>query len=652
MTSKTGKTETFKVPHYMPGAKRSGMVEIGATPKQWLAVAAQATTFVNKIADRRDLVVSMGPNAAKIVGTAYFMEATGEIVVNTETMVGGKIKPEHIDLTDSKSQLRVAKMLGGLVHEAAHARFSTATPLALTNAGFSKREVDVATVLEESRIEAQILRSLGSHTTRRTRLYLRRMTTELLAHDFTVADTAYGASMGAALTLARMDSGSVSKRQGAVYRAALLDVLTPAQLNGLRKLWQEYQGLHTGLRGAPMGELHPTFPLGQVKRIVQDWIALVVDPAAADDDADLATGGSGPGEGTPGESSEGAEGSGEGSKGESDEDESSEGEGSLSETLEQIGREDAVDADTDIADEVKDEVTREKLRDAETDTVRRGTAKDAERKAFSKSKSITHGATSSGGSYLVRSDAPTGDHRAAATILSRELAKIVTHDRVTTHVTSIIPPGRVRGRAAVLGSAQLANGQMVTARPFGSTKRKHVETDKVKIAVLSDISGSMSSAMLPLAIMNYVIANAADKIGAEFCSVLFGTDVLSMVKPGERVSTINVMEAGDGYEAIKPAMLAADGALDLLDSTGARVLIINTDAHLVAAEHATFAADFVRLAESRGVTVIWASYGEFTRCHGGGVHVPLGGVAPVQAAAMLGREIVKAVKASQTGVLA
>lgn len=639
-----------RMPHFMPASSGTGRVEIGATPTAWLPVAKQATAYVNRISDRGDLVVALGPNAAKVVGTAYFMQLTSEIVLNTETLAKG-LKPTHIDLTDAKSQLKAAMMMGALTHEAAHARFSTATPLQLAKAGLSKREIDVITVLEESRIERQILRVIGSHASKRVRLYLRRMTTELLYEDFKVAETPYGASMGAALTLARVDSGSVSRSQGAVYKAALSERLTAVQLRGLRVLWQEFQNLHTGEFSEESDKLHVTYPLATARRIAQDWIALVVDPDADEDDgADLATGGEG-----PGESSESGSGGPESpadkseNKGEGDDTGKGEGE-SLGDKLGQIGREDGVDAETDIADEIKDEVVAEKIRDAATDSERRAEAKGEAKKTFRKEHSVTHGASSANGSELVERRVPGGDHRAAATMLARELAKITTHDRTATYLTSVIPPGRVRGRAAVMGSAQLANGQMMTARPFGSTRRKHVETDKVKIAVLSDISGSMAAAMEPLAATNFVIANAAEKIQAEFCSVLFGANVLSMVMPGERVTTLNVMDAGDGMEAVKPALLAADGALDLLDSTGARVLILNTDAHFVSADHRNFAKDFIRLAISRGVSVLWCSYGGFTTVHGGGVHLDLQGMTPAQVATTLGREIVKTVKASQGAV--
>jgi hypothetical protein len=112
------------------------------------------------------------------------------------------------------------------------------------------------------------------------------------------------------------------------------------------------------------------------------------------------------------------------------------------------------------------------------------------------------------------------------------------------------------------------------------------------------------------------------------------------------------MDANDGFEAAKPALLAADGALNLLDSTGARVLVINTDAHFVSPEHRAFAKDFIRLAVSRGVTVLWCSYGEFTTCHGGGVHVDLARLSATQVATKLGQEIVAAVRRSQSGVVA
>src|SRR6478672_3695422 len=137
------------------------------------------------------------------------------------------------------------------------------------------REIDVLTMLEESRIEYWI-------TKRNPMLkkYLRRMALEIVNKDFKVADTRYGASVGAALTVARVDAGSVSRAAGKRFGKLLREKLDLATLTGLRALWLEYQRLS-------FDSLYD-FPFYQAKRIAADWIALVVDP---DDDKndDLAT---------------------------------------------------------------------------------------------------------------------------------------------------------------------------------------------------------------------------------------------------------------------------------------------------------------------------------------------------------------------------
>jgi hypothetical protein len=631
------------------------------TPKEWLPAASQCSAWANKIARRDDLTCSIGPEAAKEAGTAWFMPSRGDIELSATRLLPG-VKPEDFDLGDKLWQLRQGQFMGALAHEAAHAAFSHTVPQDLANwrgddgERLTRRECDVLNVLEESRIEYLLLRRNP-----RLKKFMRRMAMEIVNADFKVADTRYGASIGAALTVARVDAGSVSRPAGKRFGKLLRERLDLATLTALRRLWMEYHRLEIASAW--------DFPYVQCKRIAADWIALVVneDEAAAEDlassvvitisfgdedgedgDGDSATPtpGSGSGEGEEdGDAEAGAPGDGDG-EGKPAVELPEELGDILAKALGEIAREESMDADSDLAEEAKDEMTDRKLAEKHVDANRREEGKREAGKTFAPTGKHAWGGDSHGRRTIERRK-PTAAERAAATRLSQDLAKVTTHDKIITRKASMLPPGRVKGRAAVMGSAQLANRQQITAEPFVATRRRHVESDKIAVGVAADVSGSMGASEEPLGVLSYVVANAASKVDAQFCSVLFGSRAEGMVKPGQKVDQVVTASAVDGTEMIAPALKTLDHELDLLDGSGARVLIIMTDAHLVQKDQADYTRTWMRLAKQRGLTVIWCHWGSFKSNYGYGTVLELRGKSPAECATLLGREILRAVKLNQ-----
>src|SRR4029078_6937035 len=151
------------------------------TPKKWLPAASQCTEWVNKIARRRDLTVSIGPDAAAEAGTAFFTPTKGDIELSAKTLLPG-VKAADFDLSDKLWTLRQGQFIGAMAHEAAHAAYSHTVPLDLHNwrgwddkeidreVKMTPREIDILIALEESRIEY--------HLTKRAphlKKFLRRM---------------------------------------------------------------------------------------------------------------------------------------------------------------------------------------------------------------------------------------------------------------------------------------------------------------------------------------------------------------------------------------------------------------------------------------------------------------------------------------------
>jgi hypothetical protein len=117
-----------------------------------------------------------------------------------------------------------------------------------------------------------------------------------------------------------------------------------------------------------------------------------------------------------------------------------------------------------------------------------------------------------------------------------------------------------------------------------------------------------------------------------------------MVKPGQRVDDVVTASAVDGTEMIAPALKTLDHELNLLDGSGARILFIFSDAHLVQHDQTEYCKTWLRLAKQRGVTVIWCTWGGFRGNHGYGSVLHLAGKSPAECATLLGREILAAVK--------
>jgi hypothetical protein len=113
------------------------------------------------------------------------------------------------------------------------------------------------------------------------------------------------------------------------------------------------------------------------------------------------------------------------------------------------------------------------------------------------------------------------------------------------------------------------------------------------------------------------------------------------------VTDVVTASAVDGTEMIAPALKTLDHELNLLDGSGARILFIMSDAHLVQRDQADYCKTWLRLAKQRGVTVIWCHWGSFKGNYGYGTVLGLLGKSPAECATLLGREILKAVKLNQ-----
>jgi hypothetical protein len=160
---------------------------------------------------------------------------------------------------------------------------------------------------------------------------------------------------------------------------------------------------------------------------------------------------------------------------------------------------------------------------------------------------------------------PTGAERAAAVKVAQILEKAKYQERDEREITSQLPPGKLRTRAIVQGAAMLKSKVSWIQQNLGSEQCvSTLMTQHSTVGVMVDISGSMSSAMQPMAVTAWVMSEAASRVQASCAMVYYGQDVFPTLKPGQHLSEVNVYTAPDGTEKFNKAFKALDGSLNLL----------------------------------------------------------------------------------------
>jgi hypothetical protein len=581
---------------------------IATSDEDFYGVAAQAGKFCNTRAHRTDITAVVGKDAGH-GAPACFIPSLAEMHLNTEVVSVGN--PDKVDLADRMWMLSHAPAVGALTHEAAHARHTHWDPKDLMEVhGATRKMLDVITTLEEPRIEAQAIRHHAD-----SRPYLRGCAMEIVGRDFKIGDSAYGASVAAGLLLARVDAKVLTRGETRGFRRDIIKVLGADVLDALEPLWQRF------LR------LMDTDYDGMVD-VARAWLeALDIDPEDSDDLA----GESLMGEPMPGE----GEGSGKGD-GEGEGEGSGEAEGFGDKIMGRVHiTESKIDRET--VEARGDERDARRRAEREADAERRKEGEDAHAEAF---EGGLHGFSLGGAAHFSHSRPPSADERRAAKMLASALEKIDYRDRAVTKTVSIVPPGRLRGRAAVQAEAYTATGRDASeVAMWQGKRRKKVESTPLTIGFLGDISGSMGSAMEPLASSQWVLSTAGAHIDAKVATVHFGEGIHGIAPAGVREKDVRLFAAYDGTEDFKDAALAIDRELNLLDGSGARLLFVASDGVYVDGKHMAYAQTFNRLAQRKGVAVIYLN---FTGSRGGATVgasavIDCRGKSPAEVAQVVGR---------------
>jgi hypothetical protein len=573
-------------------------------------VAAQVGKRANKRAIRSDITAVIGAEAG-MGAPACFIPSLAELHINTESCDLGD--PDKVDFSDVLWLHTHAPAVGAVSHEAAHARHTRWEQADLEEAGATPRIMDVIVTLEEPRIEACAMREHPDD-----KMFLRGVALEIVGKDFHISDTPYGAATAAGLLLARVDAKTVTRRETAGFRKDILAVLGKDVLGDLTTLWQRF------LR------LHDTDYAGMV-HIADAWLTIIgIDPEddGSDEDSEPMAGGSMMGEGDPSD----GDGDGDGDEGDS------EGKGS--------GFGKAIKGKVMIAESkvdgehvgaAGDEKAKRRADEREADAARKREGEHEHGKAFRKGG--LHGWSPDGFAHYTGSRTPTDAERRAAKSLARTLELIDYRDRAVTKVKSMVPPGRLRGRAAVQAGAYAERGATTEVEVWQGKRRRKVDSTPLTIGFMVDVSGSMGSAMEPLGSSQWVVSTAGTHVDARVATVHYGSRVHAVAPVGFREREVRLFHPGDGTEEFRAGALALDSELNLLDSTGARILFVASDGHYVDDKDMAYSQTFNRLAARKGVAVIYLN---FTGYVGGGTMgaaqvIDCEGKSPAEVATLCGK---------------
>jgi len=532
------------------------------TDAKWLPVGAQVGQLANIWAGRGDLVGYVGPGAGG-VAPACFTPATAEVEVNVDIAFGKGINPSDIgDLRERSQQFEWPKATGAIFHEALHARYSL-WDIEGAQRVLSPAEFKALVLLEEGRIERHGLDLFPENAG-----FLRAGVLQIVLADLEdeplPENSQRAAAALAALTLARVDAGSVEAEDTEGIKASVIAQLGEDTLGKLRDIWLSAQTHDNHVDASGLYEL------------ARQWVALLNEVTGEDEDE----GGEQPGGMSAGE---------------------------LADLLDALGEAaDAAEVGSyeQLVDQQTAEEWKEEAKARQSDAKQQQEHERLAEECFGKGTGPMPETRTR--STLQTTRPPSGEERAAAVKVAQMLDKAKYRDRDEVEIHSILPPGRLRTRAMVQGAALKAKGVMSQAEPWRRTVRKHVDDPTLTIGVMVDISGSMSEAMEPMAVTAWVMSEAVRRVQGRAAMVYYGEAVFPTLKPGQHLSEVNIYTAPDGTEKFDSAFKALNGGLNLLNGTGARLLVVVSDGCYTGPESQA-AKRWVSECCKSGVGVLWLS---------------------------------------------
>jgi len=550
------------------------------------------------------------------------------------------------DRTTKRHAVAAMTVIGLVMHETAHARWSTWRPHPAVQDA-TPVVFDAMVMMEELRIERMALdHAERQRPTVGPKQALPFVYDTLLKQigEVEVVNQAQLAGLWA-LVHGRVISGVLAPAETESIDEAVRNVLGDDDVDYMCEL----------LAAAVVVDTTTDHGVQQLRELAEEWVATVGDPTSSEGGGEAAPGHghTGCGEGAEGqtgkikgsgEPDEGAEGegsSGSDDKADDDDDDEADGEGSGSD-----GEGEDEDEDEDEGDDGDAKSEGSQINDADNDTehgeggtyddtIAHGNgggvspnmrhiiadavkeasyewlpSVDTKRKPADPNvvapkvfgqKPLEHA-----GKAGFTTSKPSAQTRAAVAKLTAEFEKVALPQVVKTPTRMSLPPGRLNTREAVRRSAERSRGQMVTAQPWRGEKRRHTTAKPLVVGLATDTSGSMGWAEQMVAEAAYVFAHAGSRIGARTAAVTFGNHAEAVVKPGNLPREVITRSANGGSEDFDNAAAALDGVLHLGHNDGsAKFVCVISDAQLVRPGEIRIAEQWLDRWIKAGTYILW-----------------------------------------------
>ena len=561
--------------HYGHSKKSRLRTRDKSSKPEWLRTCSEIGLVANNWAIRSDLVVYAGDDSAEGKAIAAYYSDISEIEVDIAQAFGSATTPEMVgNFTQRATQFEFPNATGVIYHEALHARF-TAWDTNYLASLLDPNEQKAFMLLEESRIEKR-----GVIERPENRLFLRSSALHLALEDAdpetlaTMGDVWQGAFVSA-LSLARYDAGVLDADDVAELYTSLTSILGMELYRELRKIWVEFQSLNVSQadKGADLAK---------------KWVELLrqADPEGEPE----------MGEGVMSEPSEG-----ESSESESKE---SKGSGAMSKALESLEKS-AMETELNTSEDLADQERNEKWQDEAKARQEQSKNNDQKRKMTAKVFDKTTDPMGSGSSSrLTEKRSPTANERASAVKIGQMLDKAKYRERSLHERKSVLPEGKLKARVAVQNAALKSMGIHSNQPAWRKKVRKHTDDPTLRLGVMVDISGSMSSAMEAMATTAWVMGEAGHRIQAKTAMVYYGSGVFPTLRVGQRLADVSVYSAPDGTEKFDEAWQALDGEVRLTSNDGVRMLVIVSDGNYTQPQSQS-AIQALKECRANGVAVLW-----------------------------------------------
>lgn len=598
-----------------------------ATLRARRRLTTRLNAVVNRFAGRDDLLLGCLWRAPRDgEAPAWFDARASRVTINAVVGLQGA-NPGVVNPLTREGRRRHPEIVGLLAHEAAHAHSTDMSDAALEFRQGVHREdswlLQVMTLLEEPRIEYRQVQRRPHD-----RYYLRAQSVMIDLAPFGVESSVgdgvldrWRAATVALLVFGRVDAGILTSYDADHVHSLLVEALGGDDFDRLREVQ------HRAIRVAD-GDLEGLLACAR------QWLEVVGRPdedSGSDELSELLAalfgcagidgsdtegdaGGSG---GTGGEGDEdewandpeeesSADGSAgdDGADGDSSQDEDDGGSGVLSALGDALK-----DFSAEVATEVADDVAEQ-----EAETAAHAAGKQNARDRTAEAKQLTQQQKVAAAVFdpdkgslpaLKGTRAPTNEERRLARQVGTALKRAQFRERTSTRYASMTPPGRLNGRDAMLGEAQKSMGNIVTARPFHSKRKRHAPEPPITLGLLADYSGSMGWASDALSSVAWIFSHAMTYVTGTMASALFAEKVVPLTRPGERPTTVQEYAANGGWENFTRAYAAINGALNFTRGTGVRLLVVISDGHFVNTDAQDTKREALHELKRAGVKVLW-----------------------------------------------